>query len=100
MTHTNVPAGTRTTPSPTPNRWWEGAGGLAAPIAAAIALWVLVVAGVAAPLGAALARLDAACAAPPAEVAARSAPLPPGALASTAPGAPAPRGGPRDAVRC
>ena len=61
-------------------RWsvWKDAMGLL-PVAAALALWVWVLAGVMAPLGHALARLDAGreSAAP-----ALACPMPPGALAS------------------
>ncbi|HET8541865.1 MAG TPA: hypothetical protein VFL83_18450 [Anaeromyxobacter sp.] len=81
MRSTRVPAGT----GPRRSGWWEHAGGLA-PIAAAIALWVFVVAGVAAPLNAALSRLDAGRAAvPPGAAAEPPCPVPAGALASAVP---------------
>jgi len=59
------------------NAWSEA--GLVAALAAAVALWVVVLAGVAAPLGSALARLDPppappGCAPPPEAVASAAAP--------------------------
>jgi hypothetical protein len=69
---------------------WEGAGGLLA-IAAALALWAIVLAGVAAPLGQTLARLESARREP----APLTCPVPEGALASagselTSPASPSP----------
>ncbi len=64
-----------------PSRWGEAAGLL--PLAAAVALWALIVAGVVAPLGDALARIDArkpvvtpaACAPPADAIASATRPL-------------------------
>lgn len=63
---------------------WHEAAGLLVALAAAVGLWVLVVAGVAVPLGDALARLEAPR--PPAPPACET---PPHALASVARPAPA-----------
>lgn len=62
---------------------WQEAG-LVAALAAAVALWIGVLAGIAAPLGGVLARLDA----PPRP--APSCETPPGALASATPPSPRP----------
>ncbi len=84
MTVTRIPPSTKTR-AQAASRWLADAGGLAAAIGAAVALWALVVAGIASPLGAALARLDGHRAPRPAQAAsADPCPLPAGALASAA----------------